>query len=106
MTFTHCTCLYMMAIVAFTYLFYAFVFICYTDGLNRNMSEKNTHIYKCTFTSTFSHLADTFVQSDVQGREQSSYEQYRPSVTINTILHKKKKIKCRNVTAVRASFLQ
>ena len=25
-----------------------------------------------TFTFTFSHLADTFVQSDVQGREQSS----------------------------------
>src|SRR4029434_6263213 len=33
-----------------------------------------------------SHLADAFIQSDVQGREQSSYEQYRPSVTINTIL--------------------
>src|SRR4029434_59446 len=29
----------------------------------------------CTFTFTFSHLADAFVQSDVQGREQSSYEQ-------------------------------
>ena len=26
----------------------------------------------CTFTFTFSHLADAFVQSDVQGREQSS----------------------------------
>ena len=25
-----------------------------------------------TFTFTFSHLADAFVQSDVQGREQSS----------------------------------
>src|SRR4029434_7134010 len=25
---------------------------------------------------TFSHLADAFVQSDVQGREYSSYEQY------------------------------
>ena len=50
-----------------------------------------------------SHLADAFIQSDVQGREQSSYEQYRPSVTINTILHKKKKKKCRIVTAVSAS---
>ena len=29
----------------------------------------------CTFTFTFSHLADAFVQSDVQGREQTSYEQ-------------------------------
>ena len=29
----------------------------------------------CTFTFTFSHLADAFVQSDVQGREYSSYEQ-------------------------------
>src|SRR4029434_4206164 len=29
----------------------------------------------CTFTFTCSHLADAFVQSDVQGREQSSYEQ-------------------------------
>ena len=28
-----------------------------------------------TFTFTFSHLADAFVQSDVQGREYSSYEQ-------------------------------
>ena len=27
------------------------------------------------FIFTFSHLADAFVQSDVQGREQSSYEQ-------------------------------
>src|SRR4029434_8044502 len=27
------------------------------------------------FTFTFSHLADAFVQSDVQGREYSSYEQ-------------------------------
>ena len=27
-----------------------------------------------TFTFTFSHLADAFVQSDVQGREQSSYK--------------------------------
>ena len=26
-------------------------------------------------TFTFSHLADAFIQSDVQGREQSSYEQ-------------------------------
>ena len=28
-----------------------------------------------TFTFTFSHLAHAFIQSDVQGREQSSYEQ-------------------------------
>src|SRR4029434_4509376 len=42
----------------------------------------------CTFTFTFSHLADACVQSDVQGREQSSYEQWRHSVTINTTLHK------------------
>ena len=29
------------------------------------------HLYlQCTFTFTFSHLADAFVQSDVQGREQ------------------------------------
>ena len=27
------------------------------------------------FLLTFSHLADAFVQSDVQGREQSSYKQ-------------------------------
>src|SRR4029434_11016243 len=27
-----------------------------------------------TFTFTFSHLADAFVQSDVQGKEYSSYE--------------------------------
>ena len=27
------------------------------------------------WTFTFSHLADAFVQSDVQGREQSSYDQ-------------------------------
>ena len=43
------------------------------------------------FTFTFSHLADAFIQSDLQRREQSSYEQYRPGVTINTILHKKLK---------------
>src|SRR4029434_3184896 len=49
-----------------------------------------------------SHLADAFIKSDVQGREQSSYEPQRPSVTINTILHKKLK-KCRNVTTVSAS---
>ena len=30
---------------------------------------------QCSCTFTFSHLADAFVQSDVQGREQSSYEQ-------------------------------
>ena len=30
-------------------------------------------LIKTTFT--FSHLADAFVQSDVQGREYSSYEQ-------------------------------
>ena len=29
-------------------------------------------LYRSTFTFTFSHLADAFVQSDVQGREQSS----------------------------------
>ena len=28
-----------------------------------------------TITYTFSHLADDFIQSDVQRREQSSYEQ-------------------------------
>ena len=33
----------------------------------------NVHV--CAFTLTFSHLADAFVQSDVQGREYSSYEQ-------------------------------
>ena len=27
------------------------------------------------YTFAFSHLADAFIQSDVQGREQSSYEQ-------------------------------
>src|SRR4029434_2302677 len=31
--------------------------------------------FTLTFTFTFSHLADAFVQSDVQGREYSSYEQ-------------------------------
>src|SRR4029434_2056233 len=49
----------------------------------------NKNNFFITFTFTFSHLADAFVQSDVQGIEQSSYEQYRPSVTINTTLHKK-----------------
>src|SRR4029434_2903300 len=44
----------------------------------------------CTITFTFSHLADAFVQSDVQRRKQSSYELQRPSETINTTLHKKK----------------
>ena len=33
------------------------------------------HIGTLAFTFTFSHLADAFVQSDVQGREYSSYEQ-------------------------------
>ena len=34
------------------------------------------HLYlQCSCTFTFSHLADAFVQSDVQGREKSSYEQ-------------------------------
>ena len=28
-----------------------------------------------TFTFTFSHLADAFIQSDVQSRKQSSYKQ-------------------------------
>src|SRR4029434_6507113 len=35
-----------------------------------------THTH--SFTFTFSHLADAFVQSDVQGREQSSYEHLEP----------------------------
>ena len=65
------------------------------------------YIYHNTFTFTL-HLADAFVQSDVQGREQSIYVQQRPSVTINTTLHKKQKNKiekkkCWNVTAVSAS---
>ena len=30
---------------------------------------------ECQITFTFSHLADAFVQSHVQGREQSSYKQ-------------------------------
>ena len=37
-------------------------------------ATQNFHHYE-TFTFTFSHLADAFVQSDVQGREYSSYEQ-------------------------------
>ena len=38
-------------------------------------SVKSRQIEKHAFTFTFSHLADAFVQSDVQGREYSSYEQ-------------------------------
>ena len=30
---------------------------------------------ECTGTFTFSHIADAFIQSDVQGTEQLSYEQ-------------------------------
>ena len=48
-------------------------------------TEKSVHVCVCGVTGnksdiklgtfTFSHLADAFVQSDVQGREYSSYEQ-------------------------------
>src|SRR4029434_6726194 len=55
----------------------------------------------CTFTFTFSNLADAFVQRDVQEREQSSYEHWRPSVTINTTLHKKKKNEIENKKEVQ-----
>src|SRR4029434_2349733 len=39
------------------------------------LNVRSRSSYLLTFTFTFSHLADAFVQSDVQGREQSSYEQ-------------------------------
>ena len=44
------------------------------------------HTHTHTFIFTFSHLADAFVQSHIQGREQSSYTK-KPGVTINTTLH-------------------
>src|SRR4029434_10095698 len=79
-----------------------------TEGIDRiyTKATRKRVMSKRFVYITFSHLADTFVQSDVQGIEQSSYEQQRPSVTINTTLHKelkkrnRKKKKCRNVTAV------
>src|SRR4029434_2591076 len=49
---------------------------------NQCTGKLNHEFFRClslcmlfTFTFTFSHLADAFVQSDVQGREYSSYEQ-------------------------------
>ena len=46
---------------------------CLSEGVLRNQYnerlEEKYYIY-----ITFSHLADTFIQSDVQRRKQSSYE--------------------------------
>ena len=44
---------------------------------DRLMGLLDSYITYCinAFTFTFSHVADAFVQSDAQGREQSSYEQ-------------------------------
>ena len=44
----------------------------YDSVLLKPFSHLIYNNYFITFTFTFSHLADAFVQSDVQGREQSS----------------------------------
>ena len=41
----------------------------------RGVKESFVDDFWIALTFTFSHLADAFVQSDVQGREYSSYEQ-------------------------------
>src|SRR4029434_5781670 len=51
-----------------------------THSLTHTLSHTHTHTHTHNLTHiyitfTFSHLADAFVQSDVQGREYSSYEQ-------------------------------